>query len=282
VASSSVGRLRITFQTSFVRGRRFRFEYGGEHDRQIIWSDGVHTYTHWALAKRIGRAEVIDDGADIAGAIAAATGTSSGTAVTVPAMLLPVSIGAACSWLGELGELSLDGDEQIASRSCARVNGRALGTDLVTLWIDRDTYLLRRVITSRGLWNETTTSYEPSLDLIDIRDIECPDVETTPPQPRGPVLWTGIRVAMRSRQVESIDEGSPAMRSGLAIGDEIEVVNGQSTDRAIDVLRAMHAVKVGEHLALTIRRGGTTLDVLVLVVAHPSRATAIPSGPLVD
>jgi hypothetical protein len=281
VASSLVGRLRITFQTEFVRGHRLRFKFAKENNRQVIWSDGAHTYSHWPAASLVGCPEIIDDGADIGTAFGAAAGVSSGTSATVPALLLPVSIGTVCGGLANLDELSIDRYEHIGRHSCVLVNGRGPGTGLATFWIDRDTYLLRYLVTGRGLMHETTTSYEPSLEPIDVSSIERPDVQRITPQPRV-TPWTGIEIATDARRVEAIRDGSPAMRSGLAIGDEIEAVNGQRTDSFIDVVRAFHEVKIDEHLALTIRRENSTREILVKVEAVPRAILPTPSQPLVE
>ena len=67
-----------------------------------------------------------------------------------------------------------------AIRACLSTDA-VRGTGLATLWIDRDT-LLRYLVTGRGLMHETTTSYEPSLEPIDVSSIERPDVQRITPQ----------------------------------------------------------------------------------------------------
>jgi hypothetical protein len=133
---------RVTFQTSFTRGHRLRFEFGREHqsrviwsvnkehDWTVIWSDGEHTYTHWTLAARIGEPELIDDGRDIGGAIAAARHMSSLSASTVPALLLPVSVGSAFSTLAEISELNHDRDEYIGRSLCVRGSTRIMRSEV--------------------------------------------------------------------------------------------------------------------------------------------------------
>jgi hypothetical protein len=278
-ASSLVGRLRINFETTFVRGQQFRFVYRKENDRNVLWSDGVHTYSHRPNARLIGHPDMFDDGPDIALALGAIAGTSSGISTTVPAMLLPVSVGH--SNVAHLGELSFERDELVGSHTCAVITGRSPSAELATLWIDRETYLLRHLITARGLWHETTTSYEPSLDPIDVRTIARPPVETIAPQARVR-RWTGIHIEHDTRRVESIDDGSPAARSGLVIGDEVEVVNGQRTENFFDVLKALHVVDVGVQLALTVRRDKDAREILVQVEAASEVAKPVPSRPLVE
>jgi S1-C subfamily serine protease len=114
-----------------------------------------------------------------------------------------------------------------------------------------------------------------------IESIVCPNVDKIGAQPRV-IRWTGVSIASGTRLVEAIEDGSPAMRSGLAIGDEVEVVNGQPTGRFIDVLRAFYAVEIGEPLALTIRRGESTLEFVVPVERAPLPARVAPSRPLFE
>jgi hypothetical protein len=281
VAISLGGRLRIAFQTSFVRGSCFRFEFVGEHDPMVVWSDGAHTYTQW---HRPTGTEIIDDGADIARAISAAKGVSSGTSNTVPAMLLPVSIGAVCGSLAELGELVVVGEESIGGRSCSLINGCDPRAEhrFTTIWIDRESHLLRRIRLRCHTRFETTTSYEPWLVPFDVSNIERPGIEIVPPQPREPVPVIGIRIATGSRRIEKVVEGSPAMRSGLAIDDEVEAVNGQCMKGFVDVLKALHFAKIGDRLELVIRRDDSIFTVAVQVEQPPSRAIAAPSSPLVE
>jgi hypothetical protein len=285
---------RVTFQTSFTRGHRLRFEFGREHqsrviwsvnkehDWTVIWSDGEHTYTHWTLAARIGEPELIDDGRDIGGAIAAARHMSSLSASTVPALLLPVSVGSAFSTLAEISELNHDRDEYIGRTVCARIDTHHAVGGGATLWIERETCLLRRILTTRASGLGTTIDYEPSLHPIDVGNMERPDVEKMQPQPRKPRPWTGIGFENISRRVARMEPGSPASRSSLAIGDEVEAVNGHPTDRLTDFLDALREVSVGEQVTLTIRRGGNTQEILMQVEAAPPRVTPSPSSPLVE
>lgn len=292
-AISLVGR-PITFQTSFTRGQRLRFEFSKDHestaiwsvskghDSTVIWSDGEHTYTHWPLAARIGEPEIIDDGRDIGGAIAAAAFVSSLTASTVPALLLPVSVGTTFSTLAGISELHHDGDEYIGRNLCARIDAQRTGGATMRLWVERETCLLRRIVTDRASGPGTTISYEPSLHPIDVGNIERPDVEKTRPQPRKPCPWTGIGFENVSTRVDQVEPGSPATRSSLATGDEVEAVNGRPTNRLTDFFDVLLEVNIGEQVTLTIRRGGETQEILMQVEAAPSRVTSSPSSPLVE
>jgi hypothetical protein len=271
----------MAFKTEFVRGRQFRFQFGRDNMREVIWSDGVHTYTHWPSASLIGRPEIVDDGTDIGLALAAVAGSSSGTSDLVPAMLLPVSVGTVSSRLADLGELSVDGYELVGTATCARVNARSPSAGLTKLWIDTKTYLIRHIVIAGGLMHETTISYEPSIAPIVLESIVRPNVEKIAPQPRE-TPWTGVSIESGSRRIEAISEDSPAMRSGLAIGDEVEAVNGQRTEQIFDVIKGLHFVKIGEQVTLAVRRGDSTLEARVEVEAAPLSKRPAPSKPLVE
>jgi hypothetical protein len=280
-ASSLVGRLRIEFKTEFVRGRQFRFQYSRDNKREVIWSDGAHTYTHWPSAALVGRPEIVDDGTNIGLALAAVAGTSSSTSVLVPGMLLPLSVGTLSSTFTDLGELSFEGHELVGPATCARVNARSASAGLTKLWIDTETYLIRHVVIAGGLMHETTISYEPSIAPIVLESIVRPNVAKIAPQPRE-APWTGMSIENNSRRIEAIAEDSPAMRSGLAIGDEVEAINGQRTEEFLDVLKGLHFVKIGDQLTVAVRRGDSTLEARVQVAAAPLPKRSVPSKPLVE
>jgi membrane-associated protease RseP (regulator of RpoE activity) len=194
-------------------------------------------------------------------------------------MLLPVSVGPGLG--ARFDEPSLDGVQNVGGHSCARVSGCTPSKDATVLWIDRGTYLLRRIVVTR-LTLEVTTSYEPSLDPIDVGSIERPDVERTPAQPRQPVPWTGIDLEIDSRRVETVYAGSPAAQLGVQIGDEVEVMNGRPMRDFGDALKTLHYLRIGERLALTIRRGDERLNFILVVQTAPSPVRPPPSAPLVE
>jgi hypothetical protein len=280
-ARSLVGRLEIEFKTEFVRGRQFRFQFSRDNRREVIWSDGAHTYTHWPSAALVGRPEMVDDGTNIGLALAAVAGTSSGTSVLVPAMLLPVSVGTLSSTFADLGELSFEGNELVGTVTCARVNARSPSAGLTKFWIDTETYLIRHIVIAGGEMHETTVSYEPSIAPVILEGIVRPNVERTAPQPRERP-WIGVSIENNSRRIEAIAEDSPAMRSGLAIGDGVEAVNGQRTDDFFEVMKALHFVKIGDQLTVTMRRGDSTLEAHLQVEAAPLPKGSVPSKPLVE
>jgi hypothetical protein len=155
------------FRTAFVRPDRFRFEFSRTHPgqtaphRYIVHAAGDVVQTWWDVQPGVERHP------SLGLALAGATGVSGGAAHTVPALLLPDTVGG--QRLTGLGELARLDDGDLGGVGCYRVQGRPpapagpraedarrvfremTGMDPptefapVVLWIDRGTQLLRKV-----------------------------------------------------------------------------------------------------------------------------------------
>lgn len=149
------------FTTAFVRPDRLRYEYrvrnpdGTFGQRYIVYASGRDIQTWWTLNPGLKPA------ARVGLALAGATGVGGGSAATVPAMLLPgqVSGGLAVSLAApeRIEDAALDGAD------CLRVRGQARDK-LTTVWIDRGTFLLRRIDTrlrAAAFSADETTTYDP-------------------------------------------------------------------------------------------------------------------------
>jgi hypothetical protein len=171
------------FTTAFVRPGRFRFEYREEERRYIVWAGSGEVLTWWDLVRRLEQPE------SLGLALAGATGVSGGSARTVPALLLARELG---EWrLSYLEEVISLGDERLDDITCYRLQGwdppspedpaaaeeflrvtgqppeRAVDGPL-TLWIDRGTFLLRRIeeqVHYETYRTETVTTYEPAMGV---------------------------------------------------------------------------------------------------------------------
>lgn len=176
------------FETAFVRPDRFRFEFSSHHpglteySRYIIAVNGPDVRKWWDISPGVERPE------SLALALAGATGVSGGSAHTVPALLLPETERAR---LGERAAPSLMADAEWDGVPCYRIQLREVADpererqfreemlrirgwcpppserEAEVVWIDRVTFLLRRIESSTRFSDfrtECVTSYEPTFD----------------------------------------------------------------------------------------------------------------------
>jgi outer membrane lipoprotein-sorting protein len=131
----------LTFSTAFVRPGRFRFEYQEpDGTRYLIWSSGRDVRSWWTVEPKVERHVSLAD------ALEAARGVSDATSWYIPALLLADradgNVVSAFDVHKETPRRLPDGTLQGAA--AFRVQGR-LCDDPVTIWIDKRTYLVRRI-----------------------------------------------------------------------------------------------------------------------------------------
>jgi thiol-disulfide isomerase/thioredoxin len=152
-----------TFSTVFVRPDLFRFEYragsGAFATRFIVWRSADDVRTWWTLQGE-------QTGKPLSRALAGATGVSSGSAHTVPVLLMPVEVtGASLTTI--LRDLKRLEDADVGGVPCYGVRG-TFGPSRTAVWIDRRTHLLREINTETKFPDFRTvqvTSYEPFSDV---------------------------------------------------------------------------------------------------------------------
>lgn len=150
------------FTTAFVRPDAFRYEFlwgkPGRPQRYIVWRRGDDVRSWWDLKPGIERQESLSLG------LAGATGVSGGSAHTIPALLLPDEVGGRL--ITEIVDAERIEDETIGEAACIRIRGR-FGDSPTTLWIDSETFLLRKILEVTifdTFGTETTTTYTPVID----------------------------------------------------------------------------------------------------------------------
>jgi hypothetical protein len=157
--------VRKPFWTAFVRPNRFRFEFrsktGGSEDeeRYLVWRNGEVVKAWWDLK------HVVETPPSLDLALAGATGVSGSSAHTVPALLMPSEVSG---WrITDLPEATRIEDGSLGTVACFRVSGRVRGNNPTILWIDKKSFLLRRIdsrIDFDKFRTEETTTYEPAID----------------------------------------------------------------------------------------------------------------------
>jgi hypothetical protein len=148
------------FSTAFIRPDRFRFEFKSQVSSidptyiiYVIWRNGAEVLSWWDVTPGITTEESLDM------AIAGATGVSFGSAHTIPPLLLPNEISGRL--LTDITEAQRIEDAEIEGVKCFRIQGKFVD-DPITIWIEANTFLLRRSETQHifsDFSTQTVTTY---------------------------------------------------------------------------------------------------------------------------
>jgi hypothetical protein len=168
----------VPFSTAFVRDGPFRFQFtdsglGEASSVCILWWNGAEVQSWWDAKPGVRRSESLQQALDVA------SGISTGASLRVPGMLLPSVVGSG----PPLIDPERIDDAVTGGASCFRIKGKSRATpytettgsstvtvkdEAVTLWIDRATFLLRKVEEARTLdsYRSTrTTTYTPEINV---------------------------------------------------------------------------------------------------------------------
>ena len=167
-----------SFSTGFVRPDRFRFEYkekkrGNREYRYIVWRKGKEVQTWWDVTPGIKKPK------SLGLALAGATGVSSGSAHTIPALLMPDEVGG--RRLTDIAQLKRVENAMLEKDECFRIQGQFAGNPM-TLWVDKKTFLVRRIDSETKFDNfstQETTTYKPVIDA----DVSEKMLQFDPPKP---------------------------------------------------------------------------------------------------
>jgi serine protease Do len=69
--------------------------------------------------------------------------------------------------------------------------------------------------------------------------------------------------------VVNVDPGSPAAQAGIQPGDQILAIDGQTVHTNVGLTSVLWKHKPGDTVALTVQRGGSTLNLAVVVTERP-------------
>jgi hypothetical protein len=168
------------FTTAFVRPDRIRFEYkdmsaGEPPPSYIIWAEGADVRTWRDVEPGVNRPGTLG------GAITDAAGVSQGASHRIPSMLLPDASAQKSaielSYARRIDNAEVDGFE------CFRIRGQSIRTPRTlgsgensvvlrenssTIWIDKQSYLVRRVDESNvydSFRTDTVTTYSPEINV---------------------------------------------------------------------------------------------------------------------
>lgn len=167
------------FHTAFVRPDEFRFQYDNPTPDKpyIIWGKAGKVSTWWHARPGVEKAASLDS------ATAAATGVSSASAHTIPSLLMPDRLtGAKLSAMRDLIRLP---DDTVGGTSCFKLEGKyGFGNQPMTVWLEKATFLVRRLGEGTGL-AKSTTDYSPEVNVeIPAKELEVNAPESQEGQPK--------------------------------------------------------------------------------------------------
>jgi hypothetical protein len=178
---------QIEFTTKFQRDAAFRFGYREvksssvvsaimrETESMVIWGDTRRARMWWTVTDG-----VVED-STVENAVAGATGVSAGSSHTVPRMLMPDTISG--SSLADFRDAVVTSIDSVNGHDCYRVAGALSSGRATTMWIDRETFLVRRIdegleTLGDGTEVDEVTAFDPRLDV----PIAPADFTFTPPK----------------------------------------------------------------------------------------------------
>jgi outer membrane lipoprotein-sorting protein len=152
------------FATAFVRPDRYRFEYettliDGRNYRCIVWRHGDEIQRWSSIDLHLEEPKTLDR------AIAGVAGVSDGSAHTIPILLLPKVVTGRP--LTDIIEPKRVGDAKLGKVDCFRIQGNFVENSPMTIWIDKKTFLVRRVDSLskfEKFRTEETTNYDAVFD----------------------------------------------------------------------------------------------------------------------
>jgi outer membrane lipoprotein-sorting protein len=152
------------FSTAFVRPSRFRFEFessGTNRGTQyVVWRDESSVKSWWTIKPEVRMWEGLRH------ALGAAAGVSSLSSLNAPSMLMQDL--RATNRFGSLSEPKLSGEEKVSGRPAYRIEGKDSRDNLVTIWIDKESFLLLKIYETKkfvDFHTEQTTTYQPQINI---------------------------------------------------------------------------------------------------------------------
>jgi outer membrane lipoprotein-sorting protein len=166
-----------TFKTLFRAPRHFLFDFAKEQnaDRFVVWADDDAFHTWWQAT---GVAETYPKGSGAGAFVAGGTPTLNSLMQLSPWLFSQADLTGP---LTEFGDASAAGTETINGRPCQklvgvgksvyRASGRVVNVRPMAVWIDTQTFLVRRVFEdtsegSAGFVYRTTTTFDPQANPL--------------------------------------------------------------------------------------------------------------------
>ena len=148
----------ISFATVFERPFRFRFEYtqSGPYQRYAIWRTASGAAQSWWTIRPATQNQTMNM------ALATATGVSASSSYNIPRLLMPDEVEGFSFATDKWVDVAVPEEETVNGHLCYKLSGHypAMPTMPVTLWIDKETFLVRKIIS-----NGATVTYSPQVNV---------------------------------------------------------------------------------------------------------------------
>ena len=131
------GPSELRFTTHYRRPGDFRFEWNHRR-RYVVWASARGTFSYWEARPRIETWRGLDS------VISAHTGVSYSAITTIPGLVFGRDKGFPS--VGDIHDLSILEPDDFEGTPCVRVRGVLRGA-AVEIWIGRDDFLIRKIIT---------------------------------------------------------------------------------------------------------------------------------------
>jgi len=232
---------RIAFHTQIVKPA-MRFDVGD----LAMYSTGDRVMVESKHAP--GR---VDELPDLARVLSASASLSHGASLLAPSLVT----------LGDshvlVATMRVAGTDAIAGHPCWQ-----LASDAVSVWIDRDSHLIRRAAFAvTGSTTRDVIDYEPRIGTLTAVTPIATAGKTV--VENGPPSWIGIRFDGSTTRALDVLATGPAERAGMKPGDEIVSIDGTAMTKSSDVTdRVRHAPRT-KSLQLHVKRGTTFVDIAV-------------------
>jgi len=152
------------FTTAFVRPSHFRFEFSEDNEitsqQFVAWRDIKSIRSWWSIQRETKNHETLGE------PLRNATGISATSAIVVPSMLFQ-NLGDTHR-VQQMTDLSFGTEEKVNGRPAYCIQGKDWLKDSVTIWIDKETFLLVKLFErkrSGGSEVDLTITYEPQINV---------------------------------------------------------------------------------------------------------------------
>ena len=172
------------FKTAYVSPAEFRWELESRNDapddgKMIAWQSGDEVQSWWSL-----NSALVSNPESLAAALDGFAGVSFDASTLVPGLIIDgMKLG------GDITKLSnahLIEDDTIDGHDCYRVEGKRVPhSGPTTVWVDKDSFVIRRVHEFDELANRTRASktwfFEPSINVdVDDKLLDYAKPKTSP------------------------------------------------------------------------------------------------------